>query len=101
MAGFVILGVLAAFGALCILWVLFGTLLPHPGGRLVYTCDGREEAAVRRYLWLRDLGLLRCPLVLIGSSLPGKRRQQIAIKCRSIIFYTPEEWIEQEKRNIG
>ncbi len=101
MAGFVIVGVLAAFGALCVLWVLFGCLLPRPGGcKLVYVCDGREEAVLRRYFWLRDLGLLRCPLVLIGSRLPEGRRQQIALKCRSVYFYTPEEWIEQEKNHI-
>ncbi len=102
MAGFVIIGVLAAFGTLCALWVLFGFLLPRPRGcRLVYFCDGREESVLRRYFWLRDLGFLRCPLVLIGSGLADTRRQQIALKCRSVYFYTPEEWIEQEKKSLG
>ncbi len=96
MAGFVILGMLAAFGALCAIWILAGTLLPRPkGGVLVYTARGQEERILRRYCWLRDLGLLRCPLVLLDSRLPESRHQKIKEKCHSVFFYTKDQWIEE------
>ena len=64
---YVIVGTLAAFGALCVLWVLFGFLLPGCGGGVIF-CLSREENArhiFRRYRWLRDLGLVRSRLVIL------------------------------------
>lgn len=65
MAGYVIVGALAAVGAMSILWVFFGWLLPGmTGGVLVYLrrpCEG----SLRRYRWLRELGLVRCPLLIV------------------------------------
>ncbi len=106
MAFYVIVGVLAAFGALCILWVLFGALLTRPrGDALVCFCgEGREERIIRRYRWLRDLGLVKCPLVLLDSGLPLWQRQQLMQKCGAVRFYTTEKWIkllEQERRKGG
>lgn len=103
MAGYVILGVLAAFGALCILWLLCGLLLPRPrGGRLVYFAPNtNEELVLRRYFWLRDLGFVRCVLVLVDSRLDPVRQGKITEKCQSVRFYTRAQWIEQEKENLG
>ncbi len=102
MAVYVILGVLAAFGALCVLYLIFGLLLPRPeGGLLVYRADRcDEELLLRRYFWLRDLGLVRCPLLLVGSRLPTAQQENIMEKCRGVRFCTWEHWIE-EKENIG
>lgn len=77
MAGYIFLGTLAAFGALSALWVLFGWLLP--GGRegvlIMPGRPGEEELSfVRRYLWLRELGLLRQPLVLVDMGLTEPER---------------------------
>ena len=63
MGGFIVLGALAAFGLVCALWVLIGLLLPRRGGRVVYLGDDPLTAA-RRYLWLREMGLVRSRLVL-------------------------------------
>ena len=66
MIWFVILGTLAAFGALCILWILIGALLCSPGCAVV--CLSRQEDAVlvrRRCRWLRELGFVRNPVVVV------------------------------------
>lgn len=68
MVWYLCLGVLAAFGALCALWTCFGGLVRGSrGGALVCVCrpDGREQAFVRRYRFLREMGLLKCPLLLV------------------------------------
>ena len=63
MAGYVILGGLAAFGLLSILWAALGWLLP--GGRgMALVCVGEPDAGIlARYKWLRSLGLMACPLI--------------------------------------
>jgi len=63
MALYIILGTLAAIGLLSIVWVCFGWLLPGgEGGILV--CTEPSEAFLSRCWWLRELGLLRLPLVI-------------------------------------
>ncbi|MBQ8579976.1 MAG: hypothetical protein IJ448_04700 [Oscillospiraceae bacterium] len=69
MVWYVIIGTLAAFGALCVLWVLFGALLPNCGGGVIF-CLCREKNVrhiARRYHWLRDLGLVRSRLVILSD----------------------------------
>jgi len=52
---------------LSILWVCFGWLLPGAkGGALV--CVGLpEEGLLGRYRWLRDLGLLCGPMIIVAD----------------------------------
>lgn len=66
MAGYVIVGMLAAFGLLCALWVMFGWLLPGGNGGCLI-CAAKELCLVKRLLWLRELGLLRCPICVYGA----------------------------------
>ncbi len=105
MAGFVIFSTLAAFGAVCVLWMLFGFLLPGArGGVLVCLCKGREEAVIGRYLWLHGAGLLRCPLVLLDSRLPEKRQTQITEKYPNIQFYSLQSFVaglQKERQRLG
>ena len=73
MAGYVILGALAAYGALCALWAVFGWLLPGLEG-CALVCRGQPEPEqLARYRWLKGLGLLGCPLLVVaegGQTLP-------------------------------
>lgn len=79
MATLIVLCVLAAFGALSVLWVLFGFLLPGQRGTVtVHLCQGREEAAVRRHRWLRDMGFLHSRLILVDS---GMTEQEMIALC--------------------
>ena len=65
MAGNIIFGMLAAFGALSILWTALGWLLPAGQG-CVLVCYGTPDIGIlSRWKWLRSLGLLRCPLVAV------------------------------------
>ena len=65
MVGNILFGTLAACGALSILWVTLGWLLPAGQG-CVLVCYGTPDLGViSRWKWLRSLGLLRCPLVVI------------------------------------
>ena len=64
MAGYVLIGALAAFGLMCAVWILCGFVFREDmEGVLFYTGQDVIPAA-RRYLWLREMGLVRCPLVI-------------------------------------
>ena len=67
MAGYICIGGLAAFGLLSMLWCLFGWLLPS-GKKGVLICIG-DPVFLHRFLWLRSLGLLRCPILIADIDL--------------------------------
>ena len=68
MAGYVILGTLAAFGLLSTLWAILGWLLPSGRG-CVLVCYGMPDIGiVSRWKWLQSLGLLRCPLIAVSEA---------------------------------
>lgn len=107
MTTWIVLTVLAAFGALCAVWALFGFLLPgQRGAAVVFICRGcpREEQVIRHYGWLRELGCFRGPLVLVDGGLTEQERERL-LKCRqNIEFCTMEELpsiLEQERNKLG
>ena len=68
MAGYVLVGMLAAFGVFCALWAVFGWLLPGLTG-CVLVCPGPvEEEIFTKYKWLKDAGILDCPLLVVTES---------------------------------
>ncbi|MGN0978348.1 MAG: hypothetical protein ACI4PH_09870 [Faecousia sp.] len=81
MAGYLVLAVLAAFGVLSLLWALFGWLLPvcREGWIL---CPGKpgELSNVYVYLWLRSMGIVKCPLILADLGLSEKERAWLTEK---------------------
>lgn len=105
MAALIILTVLGAYGLLCVLWVLFGFLLPgQRGAAAVLLCRGQaeEEAVIRRYLWLYNTGIIRCPLLLVDCGLSESQRTRL--EKHSIILCTPQELqdqLEQERGHLG
>ncbi len=92
MIGYVLLGLMAAFGLFCIIWALIGFLLP--GSRrctIVLVCRPKDESALlRRLLWLRETGLLHCAVCLSGRGLTERQRRHIRQKYPSIEFYDPD-----------
>ena len=81
MAGYVLVGTLSAFGLLCAIWVGYGLFLPKTAaGILVYrgmlTRQGLDF--IRRCLWLREMGLLNCPLVAVDCALTEGERIWLA-----------------------
>lgn len=77
MTALVILSVLAAFGVLCVLWAFLGWLLPGQRGvSMVYVCRGEEiEALLRRYRWLRDMGLVRGKLLIVDEGMTEQQHR--------------------------
>ena len=71
MAGYVILGMLAAFGALCAVWAALGWLLPAGQGCALVCWGEPDEGILTRYHWLKGLGLLSCPLLIVAEEDPG------------------------------
>ena len=92
MAGYIIIGMLAAFGLLSALWAIAGLWLPRqPGAAVVVfsTGDHREESTLRRYRWLKSLGLVSCPLILVDGT-----PQEDIICCTSdeLTALLEQEW---------
>lgn len=64
---YVILGMLASYGLLCALWALFGWILPDGEGCALCCVGMPEEGTLRRYRWLKNMGLLKVPLLVIAE----------------------------------
>ena len=65
MAGYILVGCLAAFGALSALWAVLGWLLPQEKGLCMVCLEEADVGTVSRVRWLWGLGLLRCPLLVV------------------------------------
>ena len=65
MAGYVIMGALAAFGLLSAGWACLGWLLPSGQGCALVCYGMADEGILSRWKWLQSLGLLRCPLICV------------------------------------
>lgn len=73
MAGIVFLGSMAAFGAMSLLWALLGWLLPVGRGAALVCVGVPDEGVLCRVKWLRSLGLLRLPLLVVTEAdAPGQ-----------------------------
>lgn len=107
MATLIILAVLAAFGVLSVIWALFGFLLPgQRGTAMVCLCrgDGEEEIVLRHYGWLRGLGLVRCPLLLVDCGITEEERTRLLHLKQGVDICTMEELssrLEQEREKLG
>ncbi len=92
MGWYLLVGALAAFGSLCALWALLGWLLP--GGRgLTAVCfcgPGLGQLpALRRWCWLRDLGLIRGKLLIVDCGISEKERKILAQMGAGIEIWDP------------
>ena len=65
MGWYVLLGTLAAYGALSALWAALGWLLPGLRGCALVYMGTPAEGIRRRYRWLRGLGLMNCPFLAV------------------------------------
>ncbi len=107
MASAICIGVLAAFGCLCVLWTLLGWLLPHAGATTVvylYISDLGQEYEIRRCRWLQDLGLLAGRLVVVDCGLSQQEKAQLEQKYQECEFCSLEDvssGLELERRRFG
>ena len=66
MLWFVMLGMLAAFGAVCALWILIGAVMPHRVCcKIICFCKEQDAGFVRhKCRWLREMGWIHNPVVI-------------------------------------
>ncbi len=100
-------GIMAAFGIICALWALFGWLLPGNREGLVI-CFGTpglpESGFIRRYLFLRDWGLLGSDLLVVDQGLAEPERRWLENRRCGIELCEPEELparLELERKRIA
>lgn len=100
------IGVLAAFGLLCMLWSLLGWLIPGSRGG-VLVCVGKsgftEDAFFRRVCFLRDLGLLRLPMIVVDQQMKEPERKKLIHMYGEIELCSWEqlpELLELERKEI-
>jgi len=105
MAGEVLIGFLAAFGAFCGIWTVAGGLLSKGnGGIIVFFCHGElgEELFLRRCGWLRGLGLLKAPLLAVDCGLTDAERRWLEKQPAAEVCTLAqlEERLELERNRI-
>ena len=72
----ILLGTLAAYGALSAIWASLGWLLPGLRGCALVYMGTPEEGVCRRYRWLRGLGLISCPFLAVTEN---ERSEEIEV----------------------
>lgn len=87
---YVLVGFLAAFGVLSLLWCVSGWLFTAgPQGWVLCAASAACPGFVPLFLWLRSLGLVRCPLIVVDFGLSeGQRRQYLA---KGLRIYPPDQ----------
>ena len=98
---YVIGGFFAAVGLLFLLWLLRGLFLPGLKQENVALLPppGRERSILRRYRWMRDLGLVGFRITLLQSALPPAEQRELMEHFPGVRFQTLEEWqIENQER---
>ena len=100
MTGCILLGMLSAVGLMSILWVFFGAFLPGARGG-AFVCVGWPGAGLlSRYRWLRDLGLIHCPMIIAAEDLENTEGQPLG--CGIEICSPDALWqrLERERTEI-
>ena len=92
MALMILFGCLAFWGAVNVIWTVLGWLLPKAPTMLLYLCpDNRHpDGAIARYCWLRSLGLLHGPLVIVGGCRRAEQ-EMLAGTYPGVEFCSPED----------
>ncbi len=106
MAGCILLGTLALLGLLCALWGLFGLYFGCGKGSALVCLwgSGREPAQILRYCWLRGMGLIRSPMLILECPLSEPEKARLCGKYPGIQFCTWAELpalLEQERERFG
>lgn len=98
-----IFGFFAAVGVLFLLWLFLGALLA-PAGHcdVAIRCrQGGEKSLLRRCRWMRELGLLRCPVTIVGSELTPEEQMELMEHFPGTGFQSPEKWLLDTEERQG
>ena len=91
MGWYILFGALAFLGAFCLLWVLYGWLLPGDENAVLILPGipgERELSGLRRFLWMRDTGLFRGRLIVKDLGLDSMEKARL--EALGIEIYSPE-----------
>jgi hypothetical protein len=68
--------ILAAWGGLCLLWVLIGLLLPRTPMTMICRCPQGQhpDGAIARHRWLCGMGICQGPLLILGNIPPAEQQ---------------------------
>ena len=94
MVWYILLGTLAAYGALSAIWASLGWLLPGLRGCALVYMGTPEEGVCRRYRWLRGLGLISCPFLAVTEN---ERSEEIEVCGREELM----ERLDWEAERFG
>ena len=99
---YVIIGFFAAVGLLFLLWLLRGFFLPVSGPHTVALYCRPEETVplLRRYRWMRDLGLIHSRVILLESHHSPQQQSEITQNFPGVTFQTPEQWLEEIRERL-
>ena len=91
------MGILAAVGGLFLLWLLIGCFLPKKRqGSVAVSCQAEDLYVVlRRYRWMRELGLTRFTLVIIPMGISQEQVQGVQENYPGVTFMTKEQWLKE------
>lgn len=95
MGSVVLVGALSAFGFLCAMWVAVGWLLPggkHGLAVCVCTPGLKELSTVHRWRWLRSLGFIRCPVIVVAKGLSDPEILELFRAAKGMEICTQEEF---------
>ena len=88
----IVLTVLCLMGLGLLVWCLMGRLVcPVPGQEVLAVLEGQA------LMWLRSLGLLRCPVVIVDLGLDREGlavAQRLALRWPVVDLYRPEDGAE-------
>ena len=106
----IVLTVLCLMGLGLLVWCLMGRLVcPVPGQEVLAVLEGQGdggglEQSVRALMWLRSLGLLRCPVVIVDLGLDREGlavAQRLALRWPVVDLYRPEDGAEAHRYKRG
>ena len=94
MLGSVVMGFLAAFGAVCLVWTVCSMFLPSwQGAVVVYICSGGKsyDALVSCHNVLRGLGFVKARLLLVDCPVSSQERQILTKRYPYLDFCSLQE----------
>ena len=90
--GYFVLGTLAAFGLLSLLWTLLGWLLPEEKGCAVVFWGFPEPEILTKIKWLRNLGFLSCPVVVLSDGTETQLEETENCNEEELLHRLKQEW---------
>lgn len=98
MGGIVIVGALSAFGFLCAVWAALGWLLPggKHGAAVCFCTPGLKQlSTLHRWFWLRSIGLIRCPILLVDCGLTETEIKELRRLGQGTEICSPEILVQR------